>query len=104
MHVESIVKAKGVMLNLDTIPLIDNHCHPVLREQRMDVLQFRGYFSEAAHPDFAQRHIHRTIYYLWLLRQLAQVYGCNPVEEEIIAARNSITTDELLQLLLNSAG
>jgi predicted TIM-barrel fold metal-dependent hydrolase len=104
MLAESITKGRGAMLNLDTISLIDNHCHPVLRVQQMDVLQFRGYFSEATHPDFAQRHIQHTVYYLWLLRQLAQVYDCNPVEEEIIAARNSMTTNEILQLLLRSAG
>lgn len=32
------------MLDLSTIPVIDNHCHPVLRDQQMDALSFRGYF------------------------------------------------------------
>ncbi len=40
------------MLDLNGIPLVDNHCHPMLLQQNMDTLQFRSYFSEATHRKF----------------------------------------------------
>lgn len=92
------------MLDLDNIPAIDNHCHPILSEQHMDVLRFRRCFSEATHPDFAQQHLPTTIYYTWLLRQLATIYQCAPQEEAIITARNRLSVEALLAHLLPSAG
>ncbi|MBO0792724.1 MAG: amidohydrolase family protein [Ktedonobacteraceae bacterium] len=91
------------MLDLSGLPVVDNHCHPVLREQHMDVMQFRSYFSEATHPDFAQQHIPHTIYYLWLLHQLTALYWSERREDALIAARNRFTSDELLRKLIQSA-
>jgi hypothetical protein len=91
-------------VDLNATALIDNHCHPVLREQQMQPLEFRSYFSEATHPDFAQRHISESVYYLWLLRQLADFYHCQPIEDEIIAVRNSMDAIDMLTRLLQDAG
>lgn len=91
------------MLDLQNIAVIDNHCHPVLLEQQMDVLHFRSYFTEATHPDFAQKHVHHTVYYIWLLRQLSTVYSCPPVEDEVLAARNRFQGTALLAHLVGAA-
>jgi hypothetical protein len=87
------------MLDLSDIPLVDNHCHPVLRDQRMDLVRFRSYFSEARHASFAERHVARSVYYLWLVRQAAAFYGCDPREEALISARNALESDSLLERL-----
>ncbi|GCE24784.1 hydrolase [Dictyobacter alpinus] len=92
------------MLDLSGIPIIDNHCHPILNQQHMNVLDFRGYFTEATHPDFAQKHVQHSIYYTWLLRQLAQVYACSAAEEEIVRIHNSMSAEQLLALLVRAAG
>ncbi|GCE16665.1 amidohydrolase family protein [Dictyobacter kobayashii] len=91
------------MLDLRDIAVIDNHCHPILLEQQMDVVRFRSFFTEAAHADFAHRHVQQTVYYTWLLRQLATVYNCQPVEEEVLAARNRLQGSELLAHLVEAA-
>ncbi|GHO45603.1 amidohydrolase family protein [Ktedonospora formicarum] len=91
------------MLDLSSIPIIDNHCHPFLLQQRMDAERFRGYFSEATHPSFAREHLSHTVYYLWFLRQAAAFYGCAPVEAEVIAARSRLEGDELARRLLRDA-
>ncbi len=93
-----------MVLDLSPIAVVDNHCHPVLLQQHMDSLQFRRYFTEASHPGFAQQHVANTVYYRWLLRQLSTVYGCLPQEEEIVAVRNSLSTEQLFRLLWQSAG
>jgi uncharacterized protein len=91
------------MLDLSHIAVVDNHCHPVLRQQHMDLLSFRSYFTEATHPDFAALHVHNTVYYRWMLRQLAPLYSCLPEEAEIIAARNSRDGDAILRQTLQVA-
>jgi hypothetical protein len=91
------------MLDLNGIPVVDNHCHPLLLQQNMDVLQFRSYFSEATHTSFALKHVPNSVYYLWLLRQLANIYGTSRAEDSIIAARNSQSSDDLLRSLIQAA-
>jgi predicted TIM-barrel fold metal-dependent hydrolase len=91
------------MLDLANIAAIDNHCHPILLKQQMDVLEFRGYFSEATHPSFAQQHVQHMVHYLWMLRQMAAFYGCECTEEAVLAARNSVSADELYLRLMQTA-
>ncbi len=91
------------MLDLTSIPVVDNHCHPVLLQQHMDALHFRGYCTEATDPVFAQMHVPNTVYYLWLLRQMATFYGCSNNESDILAARNQLSADTLLEHLFHAA-
>ncbi|HEU5228427.1 MAG TPA: amidohydrolase family protein [Ktedonobacteraceae bacterium] len=91
------------MLDLSDLAVVDNHCHPVLLTQQMDVLQFRSYCTEATHASFATTHVHNTVYYQWLLRQMAAFYDCEPTEQVVIAARNSFDADALLHRLVQAA-
>jgi hypothetical protein len=91
------------MLDLSGIPIVDNHCHPVLLNQRLDTLGFRGYFTEASDSSFPVEHISNTVYYLWLLRQLATFYGCQNTEAEILAIRSRLDDDTLLERFFRAA-
>lgn len=91
------------MLDLTDLAVVDNHCHPILRMQQMDILQFRSYFTEATHAVFASMHVPNAVYYLWMLRQMAAFYGCERTEEAVIAARNSFDTETLLHRLVQAA-
>jgi len=91
------------MLDITSIPVVDNHCHPVLLNQHMDALRFRSYCTEATDPSFAEKHVPNTVYYLWLLRQMATFYGCERNEDDILAARSSLGADTLLEHLLRAA-
>ena len=91
------------MLDITSIPVVDNHCHPVLLNQHMDVLRFRSYCTEATDPSFAEKHVPNTVYYLWLLRQMATFYGCERNEDDILAARSRLGADTLLEHLLRAA-
>lgn len=91
------------MLDLTNIPVVDNHCHPVLLSQHLDALSFRGYCTEATDASFAEQHIPNTVYYRWLLRQMALFYGCEYTEESILAARNHMGADDLLEHLFRAA-
>ncbi|MEO8955776.1 MAG: amidohydrolase family protein [Ktedonobacteraceae bacterium] len=91
------------MLDLTSIAVVDNHCHPVLLNQHLDALSFRGYCTEATDASFAEQHIPNTVYYRWLLRQMALFYGCEYTEESILAARNHMGADDLLEHLFRAA-
>ena len=91
------------MLDLTSIPVVDNHCHPVLLNQNLDVLSFRGYCTEATDASFAEQHVPNTVYYLWLLRQMAVCYGSEYNEESILTVRNKMGSDALLEHLYRAA-
>src|SRR5437660_985015 len=91
------------MLDLTSIPVVDNHCHPILLTQKMDALSFRQHFTEASDPVIAEQHVANSVYYLWMLRQLATFYGCQNDEEEILAARNRMEADTLIEHLYRAA-
>jgi hypothetical protein len=91
------------MLDLSGIPVVDNHCHPVLLNQQVDAPGFRNYFTEASNPSIPEKHIPNTVYYLWLLRQLATIYGCPNTEEDILAIRSSLDDDTLLERFFRAA-
>ena len=91
------------MLDLTAIPVVDNHCHPVLLTQHMDAIQFRGYCTEATDPVFAEKHVSNTVYYLWLLRQMALFYGCERNEESILSTRNKLSNEALIERLFRAA-
>lgn len=91
------------MLDLTAIPIVDNHCHPVLLNQHLDVIDFRNYFTEANAPGFAESHVAHSVYYLWAIHQLATFYGCAHTEEDVLTARNSMASDALLEHLYRAA-
>ncbi len=91
------------MLDLTSIPVVDNHCHPVLLNQQLDAQSFRGYFTEASDASFSETHIPNTVYYLLLLRQLATFYGCQNSEIDILAIRNALNGDALIERFLRAA-
>jgi hypothetical protein len=91
------------MLDLSGIPVVDNHCHPVLLNQQVDAPGFRNYFTEASDPSIPEKHIPNTVYYLWLLRQLATIYGCPNTEEDILAIRSGLDDDTLLERFFRAA-
>ncbi len=93
------------MLDLSDIPVVDNHCHPILREQQLETLQYRAYFTEGSDPVFAEQHVANSVHYLWMLRQLATVLGCQSKssEDEILKTRNGLSADTLIEHLYRAA-
>jgi hypothetical protein len=91
------------MLDLTSIPIVDNHCHPVLLNQQMGPLHFRRYFTEGTDSSLPEMHIPSTVYYLWMLRQMATLHECQNIEEDILAARNKLDADTLIDHLFLAA-
>lgn len=91
------------MFDLSSIPVVDNHCHPIQSKQQMDAAHFRRYFTEGSDPSLPEKHVPHAVYYLWMLRQMAAYYGCQNIEDDILAARNKLDADTLVERLFRAA-
>ena len=74
----------------DDLPLIDNHLHPPLRAEAVAARPFADFFTEADDPALLRDHVPHTRFYRRALRDLAELLGCAPEAEAVIAARAAL--------------
>ena len=74
-------------LDLDAIPIVDNHCHSLLREQPPDDGAFRIHLTESTFPEIARDHVPTSLFYQVTLRELAGLLDCEPTADAVHAAR-----------------
>jgi len=74
-------------LDLDAIPIVDNHCHSLLREQPPDDDAFRIHLTESYFEEIAREHVPTSILYRRTLVELADLLGCPPTPDSVHAAR-----------------
>ncbi len=91
------------MLDFSHVPLVDNHCHSLLRRQPQTVEQFRACFSESYFSEMAREHVEQTVFYQWALRELGELYQCEPVTEAILTKCNTFTLAERTQNINRAA-
>lgn len=85
------------MLDLTSVPLIDNHCHSLLRAQPTTTDEWQKFFTESYYPEIARHHVPHTIFYQWAQRTLAAFYNCAPTGEAILERRNAYDLPALAQ-------
>ena len=91
-------------VDLRHIPLVDNHCHGILRSQAFDdLVSWRQAFTESADPGMPREHVSSTAFYRRLIRGLSGFFGCEPHEVAVLAARKEMDTAELTGALLRAA-
>jgi hypothetical protein len=94
----------ALTVDLIQIPVVDNHCHGILRDQTFDDLaSWRQFFTESTEPQMARDHVASTTLYRRLIRTLAGFLGCEPEEEVVFAARTGRDGRELTGALLRAA-
>jgi hypothetical protein len=74
-------------LDLSPIPIVDNHCHSLLREQPADDEAFRIHLTESYFPDIARDDVPHSLFYHWTIRELAGLLDCEPTPDAVHAAR-----------------
>jgi len=91
-------------LGLTQVPVVDNHCHGVMRDQAFgDITGWRQSFTESTDPGMPRDHVASTALYGRLVRKLADFLGCEPEEEAVFAARTGRDGRELTGELLRAA-
>jgi predicted TIM-barrel fold metal-dependent hydrolase len=76
-----------VGLDLDPIPIVDNHCHSLLRKQPQNDDAFRIHLTESYIPEIARDHVPTSIFYRRAMVELAALLECEPTPAAVHAAR-----------------
>jgi hypothetical protein len=76
-----------VPLDLEPIPIVDNHCHSLLREQPVGDEAFRIHLTETTFPEVARDHVPYSLFYHWTIRELAGLLDCEPTPDAVHARR-----------------
>jgi hypothetical protein len=92
-----------VSLDLDAIPIVDNHCHSLLRRQPPDDEAFRIHLTESTFPEIARDHVPSTLFYQWTLRELAALLDCEPTPDAVHAARRERGVEWLTREIVERA-
>lgn len=90
--------------DLADVPVVDNHCHSVEREQgQVDVATWRSYFTESPDAQTRAVDVASTAFYSRLTTEMAAFHGVAAEEEALLAARATITATALTGRLLRDA-
>jgi hypothetical protein len=92
-----------VTLDLDPIPIVDNHCHSLLRQQPADDDSFRIHLTESTFEAMARDHVQHSLFYQWTLRELAALLACEPTAEAVHAARRDRGVNWLTRTIVERA-
>ena len=82
-------------LDLAPIPIVDNHCHSLLRDQPADDDAFRIHLTESYFPEIARDDVPHSLFYQWTIRELADLLGCEPTADAVHAARRARGVESL---------
>jgi uncharacterized protein len=74
-------------IDLSAVPIVDHHCHSLLREQPRDDEAFRNHLTETSFQEMARDHVQNTLVYHWAIRELASFLDCEPTADAVHAAR-----------------
>ena len=91
-------------MNLNDIPLLDHHAHPLSRPQATrDAGGFRQWFSESTDAQIHERHVPHTIFFRTAVRWLAEELDCAPVLDEVLRARAARSYESWTRALFEQA-
>jgi hypothetical protein len=82
-------------LDLSTLPVLDHHCHSLLRREAP--------FSEGGDETIRAEHVRDTIYFRWAIKELARFLCCEPTSEAVLATRAALNATEWAGRLLRDA-
>jgi hypothetical protein len=92
-----------VALDLSAIPIVDNHCHSLLRQQPQDDDAFRIHLTESYFPEIARDHVPTTVFYHRAMFELAALLDCEPTPDAIHAARRARGVEWLTREIVKRA-
>lgn len=91
-------------VDLGHVPVVDNHCHGILRHQRFEDLPgWRRPFTESSDPGMLRDHVAGTAFYRRLINALAAFFDCEPDEAAVLAVRQDRDGREHAGELLRAA-
>jgi uncharacterized protein len=94
---------RTVALDLDAIPIVDDHCHSLLRSQPPDDAAFRIHLTESTFQEIARDHIDTSLAYQIAIREMAVLLDCEPTPDAVHAARRERAVEWLAREVVRRA-
>src|SRR5919106_3477092 len=91
-------------LDLSAVPILDQHCHSLLRDPRpLAPADYARFFTESGERAMHERHVPDSVFYRWAIKELATAFACAPTADAVLAARAKTPLDTLSGRLLRDA-
>ena len=90
-------------MQLEDIPVIDQHAHNLLKPEAIANYPYSAAFTEGHHPDIINYHACNTLFYRRSLRDIADLLKCKPQQSEIVAQRDNLGLEQLTKTCFNGA-
>ena len=74
-------------LDLAAVPVLDHHCHALLRPGALAPAVFQQFFTESLDPTVRTWDVPATVFFRRALRELAGFLGCAPSVDAVLRAR-----------------
>jgi len=92
-----------VPLDLSRVPILDQHCHSLLRDARITAAGYPRFFTESTEPEMRATHGAQSIFFRWAIKDLAGYFGCAPSVGAVVAARSAVAPEALARRMLTDA-
>jgi uncharacterized protein len=94
-----------VSLDLAVVPILDQHCHPLLRQgSRLSATEYQRFFSESDEAAMHDRHAPTTIFFRWAMKELGAWLGVPATVDGVLAARAALGDEALAERMFRDAG
>ena len=92
------------MLDLTTIPILDHHCHALLRRgEPFTAVEFQRFFTESSDPIICVDHVPHSLFFRWAIKELAHFLGCDATPTAVLTARAAVDPAVLAQRMFADA-
>ena len=91
------------MNNLCNIAAIDHHAHNLLKPEAAARYAYAAAFTEGHDPDIINDHARHTLFYRRSLREIAQLFDCEPTETAIVERRQQLGLEAVTQRCFEAA-
>ncbi|MCL6509217.1 MAG: amidohydrolase family protein [Anaerolineae bacterium] len=89
-------------MDLSSIRILDHHAHNLLTPQAMAGFTLTAAFTEGYAPEIVSQHVKQTLFFKRSLRQLAELLGCAPTLDGLLAARERLGYEGIAQTLFDA--
>ncbi len=87
------------MIDLLKIPIIDNHCHPLLETEADIEGRFSSFFTEGRN----NLYVKDGLLYLQAIKDLASLFGCDATTEAVLESRSRSSRNDYIKTLFRDA-
>src|SRR3990172_13318633 len=88
------------MIDLSKIPIIDNHCHPLLENEDSIEDRFSSFFTEGRNNN---SYVKDSMLYLHAIKDLAFLFDCDETIEAVLENRRKFSRNSYIQTLIKDA-